>query len=166
MRGDTMDRENPTAATLAVPAALGSLHQVADFVRGLADRAGLSTEAAYRLRLAADELATNIVVHGYRGAPGPIRLAGHVDGQEVRLRFEDDAPPFDPRRTALPPDLDRPLSERRIGGLGVFLALTSVDCFDYERTDGHNVCTLAVRGAGPGCLAAPTPHGATDTTTG
>jgi serine/threonine-protein kinase RsbW len=169
MRGDIMDLDG-AAATLAVPASLGALDQVAEFVRRLADQASLPHEAAYRLRLAADELATNIMVHGYRGAPGPIRLAGHVDGHGVQLRFEDDAPAFDPRQTALPPDLDRPLSERRIGGLGVFLALTSVDCFDYERTDGHNVCTLAVHraahGADPRHRAAPATGETTDATTG
>ena len=42
-------------------------------------------------------------------------------------------------------DLDKPLSDREIGGLGVFLALQGVDRFDYQHHDKVNRNTLAVK---------------------
>lgn len=131
-------------ATLRVPAVLDSLDRVAEFVLCLGDRAGLSGEARYRLRLAADELATNIVLHGYGAAPGHISLTGGVEPDRVWLRFEDSAPAFDPRQGMRPPDLSVPLAEREEGGLGVFLAFTAVDYFAYELVDGRNVSTLVI----------------------
>ena len=41
-------------------------------------------------------------------------------------------------------ELEKPLSDREIGGLGVFLALQGVDRFDYQRDNGVNRNTLEV----------------------
>jgi serine/threonine-protein kinase RsbW len=129
---------------LRVPAAIDSLQPVSDFVLGLGERAGLCDSSLYRIRLAADELATNIVLHGYRGEPGEITVDGGIDPDDVWVRFQDDAPAFDPRQGMRAPELDVPLAERRIGGLGVFLAFTAVDTFEYELVAGRNVSTLVM----------------------
>ncbi|MEV5433827.1 ATP-binding protein [Streptomyces sp. NPDC052701] len=135
----------PAALTvIRIPAALGALERVATFVLDLGQRAALPSSALYRLRLAADELATNIVMHGYRGAPGEITVDGGIDPDQVWVRFQDDAPAFDPRQGLRPPELDQPLAERRIGGLGVYLAFTAVDVFAYELVAGRNVSTLVM----------------------
>ncbi|WP_415947782.1 ATP-binding protein [Streptomyces sp. KLOTTS4A1] len=133
------------ASELRVPAELRSLAEIAGYVRALARRAGLDPAAAYRLRLAVDELATNVVTHGYQGADGEIVVAGSADPDWVRVRIEDRAPPFDPREGRSAPAVGVPPEQRPIGGLGVHLALTSVDTFRYERTDGRNISVLAVR---------------------
>ena len=41
-------------------------------------------------------------------------------------------------------DLDQPLEERDLGGLGIFLALQGVDRFDYQRCDDRNRNILAM----------------------
>ncbi|MFI7011964.1 ATP-binding protein [Streptomyces sp. NPDC050145] len=145
----------PGAPALRIPADLGSLDAVAAFVLALGDRAGLAQSQLYRLRLAADELATNIVMHGYRGAPGEIAVDGGIGDDQVWVRFEDDAPAFDPRQGMQPPALDVPLAERQIGGLGVYLAFTAVDSFEYELVAGRNVSTLVMRRQGCGAPSAP-----------
>ena len=131
-----------------VPASLASLEEVAVYVRTLADRAGLSPRDAHRLRLAADELVTNIVLHGYQDREGSLILEGGVDRERVWLRIQDEGRPFDPRTGLRPPEHGVPLAERRIGGLGIFLALSSLDDFSYEPVAGRNTSTLVVR-AGP-----------------
>ncbi|WP_372404655.1 ATP-binding protein [Streptomyces luteireticuli] len=135
---------------LRLPGTLTSLQAVARFALDLAALAGLPDEAAYRLRLAADELATNVVVHGYRGREGELRLEGGVDPDTVWLRLEDDAPRFDPRDGHRPPQTDLPLEQRPIGGLGVHLALTALDDFSHGYADGRNSSTLVIRRDGPG----------------
>ncbi|MDG4858844.1 ATP-binding protein [Streptomyces sp. T-3] len=144
---DTCVRPARDVVTPAVriPAELAALDAVAAFVLTLGERATLAENALYRLRLAADELATNIVMHGYRGAPGEIAVDGGIDADQVWVRFQDDAPAFDPRQGLRQPDLAVPLAERQIGGLGVYLAFTAVDCFEYELVAGRNVSTLVMR---------------------
>jgi serine/threonine-protein kinase RsbW len=51
--------------TIRVPAAVASLATVAEFVGSAVRRAGLGDKDAYRLRLAIDELFTNVITHGY-----------------------------------------------------------------------------------------------------
>ncbi len=137
-----------TPAVLEVPATVGALGDIASFVLRLAGRAGLDKGAAYRLRLAVDELATNIVMHGYRGGDGRITVRGRSGPGRVRIVIEDTAPAFDPVEGRLPPAPGVPPENRRIGGLGIHLALTSVDEFSYAYRDGRNISTLAVDAEG------------------
>ncbi|MGF1662757.1 MAG: ATP-binding protein [Kineosporiaceae bacterium] len=138
---------------------------VTQVVRHVLDRArhhGLPAEAAARLRLAVEELATNIAVHGYRGHPAEVRPLtvsdGRCDDGTVWVRLADLAPPFDPTAAPPPADLDAPLEQRWEGGLGIFLASQSLDVFRYERSRDANVVTLGVR-PGAGGTAATGPGG-------
>ena len=125
---------------LTVTGTLDSLQAIGQFVMGAASDAGLDRKASYRLRLAVDEIATNIVVHGYEeaGRQGTIDVWAELDDAELRLFLQDSGLPFDPRQARSPEGLDRPLEEREIGGLGVFLALRGVDELRYERAGEQN----------------------------
>jgi serine/threonine-protein kinase RsbW len=129
----------------AVPATLVSLGAVAEFVMAAAAAAGLDKRAAYHLRLAVDEIATNIIVHGYveAGLQGTLELCAAIDDSTLTLSIEDAGVAFDPRQAAVP-DTDLPLEQRPIGGLGVYLAMSSVDEFLYERVGNRNRTTFKV----------------------
>lgn len=92
-----------TPAELEVPATVGALGDIASFVLRLAGRAALDKGAAYRIRLAVDELATNIVMHGYRGGDGRITVRGRSGPGRVQISIADSAPAFDPVEGCLPP---------------------------------------------------------------
>ncbi len=137
-----------TPAELEVPATLAALGDIASFVLRLAGRAGLDKGATYRIRLAVDELATNIVMHGYRGGGGRITVRGRSGPGRLQIVLTDSAPAFDPVAGRLPPAPGIPPERRRIGGLGIHLALTSVDEYGYARRDGRNISTLTVTAEG------------------
>lgn len=122
-----------------VPATLDSLEAVAEFVMAAAAAAGLDKRVSYRLRLAVDEIATNIIVHGYveAGLQGALELCADIDDRTLTLSIEDTGVAFDPRQAAVP-ETDLPLEQRPIGGLGVYLAMRSVDEFLYERVGDRN----------------------------
>lgn len=115
--------------------------EVAAFVGALASQAGLSQHKAYWLRLATEEITTNIAEHGYHGT-GPVRLAGEVQADKVWVRIEDEAPAFDPRTHDPRPRLKTDPALRAEGGYGLLLALDKLDGFAYERTGGMNSNTL------------------------
>ncbi|GAA0384208.1 hypothetical protein GCM10009530_38880 [Microbispora corallina] len=125
--------------------------EVAGLVRTLSAKAGLTARQAYWLRLAADEITTNIAQHGYGGRGGVIDVEGAVEPDRVWLRVEDDAPPFDPTGYDPGPRLaaDPPL--RQEGGYGLLLALGRLDGFAYDHVGGRNRNTLVMRrpGAAP-----------------
>lgn len=131
---------------LTVAGVLDSLRPIGEFVVRAAQAAGLDRRPAYRLRLAVDEIATNIITHGYdeAGISGDITLVARLSDAALTLELEDGARPFDPRTHKLAEaELHKPLEERQVGGLGIFLALEGVDEFDYRSENGRN-CSVFV----------------------
>ena len=122
--------------------------EVGEFVTLLATEAGLSKTQAYRLRLAADEITTNIIMHGYRQAPGVIDVTGGCDADRVWIRIEDDAPAFDPRSHRPAPHVGD-AADRQLGGCGLLLVRHSVDEFHYELIGGRNRNVLTMSRARP-----------------
>jgi serine/threonine-protein kinase RsbW len=133
---------------LQVPSQTRYLALVRDVTKRMAEAAGFSGTLVENLALAVDEAATNVIEHAYAGA----------DDRTVELRFEDRGPALcvdvvdsgavvDP--AALPRvDLDRFVSERRTGGLGVHLMERIMDSVSFRRAAGHNLCCLVKRKAG------------------
>ncbi len=62
---------------------------VADLVDVVAGMGRLSRRQAYRLRLAADEITTNITAHGYRGRSGVVDIEGGVDDDWAWLHIQE-----------------------------------------------------------------------------
>ena len=122
-----------------IPATLDSLGTIAEYVTAAAASAGLDKRASYRLRLAVDEIATNIIVHGYDEArrQGALEFRADIDERALTLSIEDAGVAYDPRQAPVP-DTATPLEQRPIGGLGVYLAIRSVDEFLYERVGDRN----------------------------
>jgi serine/threonine-protein kinase RsbW len=129
-------------APLTVPGTLDSLELIGKYVLAAAAEAGLDKKAAYRLRLGVDEIATNIITHGYEetGQEGVVDVQATIDDRKLTITLEDTAPAFDPLQHITPntDEFAKPLEERGIGGLGVYLALEGTDEFLYERVDGRN----------------------------
>ncbi len=134
----------PTA-TISVDAAEGRLAEVRTFVRKVAAEAGADEETTADLVQAVDELACNVITHGYRHAAGSIEVSAVLDDGAIRIRLRDTAPPFDPR-TVPEPRLDLPLAQRPLGGMGIHLARTLTDGIDHRiLPGGGNEVTVTKR---------------------
>ncbi|MCA9960589.1 MAG: anti-sigma regulatory factor [Chloroflexota bacterium] len=131
---------------LTIPGKLEFLPSVAEYVLQAATIAGLDYKTSYRLRLAVDEIATNIIIHGYHDqkTTGTIKMFAEVDDEYLTIYLEDDGTNYDPSE-ALPPDnIQGPAEERQVGGLGIFLALWGVDQFHYKQMHCGNCSTFKV----------------------
>jgi anti-sigma regulatory factor (Ser/Thr protein kinase) len=133
----------------SLPAVLDSLAEIRRFVKEAAGAAGIEEARGYQLQLAVDEIATNIMLYGYKdsGASAVISIGSEMSDGALVITLEDQAPAFDPRTMQMPEakDLARPLEERSIGGLGIFFAIQGVDRFNYRRVDGRNINVFEVR---------------------
>ena len=140
---------------LIVSGNLDSLSAIRRYVKEAAAQAGLDKKRTYRLLLAVDEIATNIIVHGYEqaGKTGEVTVQAEVDQDRLTITLEDTAAPFDPRYFERPDQIDKPIKNRPIGGLGVYLAIENVDELDYEYVNNLNRNFLIIKRPPSGATA-------------
>lgn len=118
------------------------------FIDEACARAGTGAEAASDLRLATEEVFTNIIRHGYRDRPGPVTVRVEVAPGQLTVTLSDVAPAFDPA-TVVETDVDADWAERRLGGLGWHLVHRVMDEVAHTPDgQGGNVFTLVKRFSG------------------
>lgn len=125
------------------PNDLQSLSRVMeDAVRFLEER-GVGASAVNIAHLAIEEMATNILKYGYDDTvPHKILLRVQIDPDGLLVVLEDDGHEFNPLQ-APQPDLDLPVEQRKLGGVGIHLVRKLAAQVDYERCNGRN--RLSVR---------------------
>jgi len=98
----------------------------------------LSEEVEFQIDLVLDEIVSNVIRHGLKDhEPHIIVVNLSCNGDDLTLEVEDDGVPFNPLK-APPPDITKPIEERRIGGLGIHLVRTIMNTLEYERRGEKN----------------------------
>jgi len=120
------------------------LEEMLDYIEGISS--GLDNKAAFNLRLACEEILVNITDYAYPEDDGTLTLFWQQDTQErlITIVFTDAGTPFNPL-LAEAPNLDVPLAERKIGGLGILMVQKLMDDVKYEYADGENRLTVTMR---------------------
>ena len=107
---------------------------------------------AYKLRLAYEELISNIIRYANDGKQQNSEttklevslVLKTIDAERwLILQTKDTGTQFDPHfYHRSPVDTDQPVAERQIGGLGLFLIEQSVDKATYDWIDNKNIYQL------------------------
>ena len=127
------------------PASFEYLDEIRELVAEIARTGGFSEKAIYSLQLAADEAASNIIEHAYEGVSNAsIFLTCDMKGEDLVITMLDKGLPFD-FSAVKEPNLTSDLSERQIGGLGVYLMRKLMDKVNYETTRAGNLLTMTKR---------------------
>jgi len=113
-----------------------------DFVEAELLRCGFSPDVQPEILIAVEEVFLNIATYAYKpAAGGDVKLSVTVNGKAV-IRFEDFGQPFNPLQIS-DPDLDVPIMEREIGGLGIHFVKNLMDRVEYGYSDGKNILTIS-----------------------
>jgi serine/threonine-protein kinase RsbW len=116
------------------------LHQ---WIDQLAVSISLPAAVEAAIRLALEELVTNIINYGFpENVEQDIILHVHADSASLDLVIEDSGIPFNPLSYP-PPDLTLPLEERPIGGLGIHIVRNNMDGVSYKLSGGRNILQLS-----------------------
>ena len=130
---------------LIINANIDDLDRILDFVNTELDSHGFSQTVIPDVDLAVEEIFINISNYAYETACGEVTLFVSVADNEVVFRFEDAGKPFNPLDVPAP-DLDVPLMERDIGGLGILFVKQIMDDITYSYSCGKNILTMKKRG--------------------
>ncbi|MBN2117904.1 MAG: ATP-binding protein [Anaerolineales bacterium] len=132
--------------TVQFAARFENLDEIREFVGKIARKGGFSDKDVYNIQLAADEAASNIIEHAYHNLPGKVlELSCGMQGDVITIVLTDQGESFDPSEVPAP-DLKADLSDRKIGGLGIFLMRKLMDEVDYRPgPNKSNVLTMTKR---------------------
>ena len=122
-----------------VPTRLEEIEKLADAVnKALPDH-----DLAFSANLCLEELITNTILHGLKGAADRfIHVRMSISDEWLEILLKDDAPRFDPFMQAPRPNLDLDINERPIGGLGVHLVKKLMDDAHAYYDDTGNLIIL------------------------
>ena len=117
---------------MTFPARFEFLDEIREFVAKVAHEGGFTEKEIYSLQLAADEAASNIIEHAYEGVTdASLDITCDMNRNQFVITMRDKGKPFDPG-SVRQPDITADLSDRKIGGLGVFLMRKLMDNVNYE----------------------------------
>ena len=128
--------------SLNLESSLESLGQIERGVAALGAEDGWPADLLFHVQLVLDELASNVINHGYGTSGHEFQIIIESDPRAVRIEVVDEARPFDPLQDAPQPTTDASVEERKVGGLGVHIAKQLMDELEYRRENGKNRLTL------------------------
>ena len=128
---------------IQLPAEIGSLRPITEFVHRGAQAAAFPEDDLGRLDLVMEEVVVNVINYAYpQGEPGNIEVGYAIEGPgRLFVQVSDAGREFDPLAKD-PPDLRLGLAERPIGGLGIFLVKRIARSIAYNRVDNRNVLSF------------------------
>jgi anti-sigma regulatory factor (Ser/Thr protein kinase) len=127
---------------LDITSDMSNLAHVADFVADAAKKTKLSQKQFDDLQMAVDEAVTNVMEHAYAGRnDGPISIRLRVDEKELYVEIRDQGKVFNPKKVKKP-NIKSPLSERSIGGLGIFFMKKLMDKVEFTRDQTGNITRM------------------------
>lgn len=108
-------------------------------------KCGLLPKTLFELNLILEELLANVISYAYGdNQRHEIVVQADLRNCELVIRVEDDGRAFNPLHSP-PPDLERPLEQRRVGGLGLHLVRELTESIEYDRKDGKNLLVVRKR---------------------
>lgn len=122
---------------LKVPSSTENLALIREFVGSAAQQAGFDSTEIAKLELAVDEACANVIEHAYGGhdVSKEVVIRATLDDQTLSIDIEDTGRGFDPELIQ-PEELERLISKRKTGGLGMRLMKTLMDEVHYEIEPG------------------------------
>lgn len=120
------------------------IKEIVAFAGRIFDDYGIDPSLRYIVDLAVEELFVNMVTYNTESTQD-ILLEMHAIDHGIEVSLTDfDVERFDP--TKVPDvDVDAPLEERSVGGLGLYLVLKMVDSIHYEYRDRKSKITFRKR---------------------
>jgi serine/threonine-protein kinase RsbW len=98
----------------------------------------LSSKTLFELNLILEEVVANVISYAYGdNQRHEIVVRADLRDGELVIEVEDDGRPFNPLQSP-PPDLERPLERRKVGGLGLHLVRELTSSIEYNRREEKN----------------------------
>ena len=110
------------------------------YIEDCCSESGCDEDTIGQIIIACSEILSNIDSYAYENG-GSVEILSKCRDNCMTLIFRDNGRYFDPLRKQ-DPDVTLPLSERRRGGLGIYIVKKLMSDVSYEYVDNRNVLTI------------------------
>jgi serine/threonine-protein kinase RsbW len=136
----------PTVSERVFPGRAADLSTVLDFINDACENAHVDPNTCMDLQLATEEACANVITHAYAGGGGEFCVRFEARGADAVITIHDRGRAFDPASVP-PPNFDRPLEERPLGGLGLHLMHQLMDEVNFTfSSETGNTLVMVKRG--------------------
>jgi serine/threonine-protein kinase RsbW len=121
---------------------LSEIERLSKAVAEFGKKNNLSSEVIYDVRLALEEVVSNIINYGFEdNYEHQISIEMNLQGEILTMKIKDDGKPFNPLEVKNT-NLEKPLDEREIGGMGIYIVQQLMDELRYSREKDNNILFL------------------------
>ena len=132
----------PAEVKVTVKNRIEDLLRVNSIFESFATQHDIGGRLRYHLLVSIEEILTNIIKYGFdEQGVHHIHLTFRYNLGVIEMEFEDRGKEFNPLETA-EPDIETPIEERQLGGLGIHLVKNMVDLAEYRREGDRNILLL------------------------
>jgi serine/threonine-protein kinase RsbW len=126
----------------AIENRIEELTSLAEQIDKLAEEWAISLALAMNINLVIEEAISNIIFYAFTDSnKHKIRISVSLANNSLTIKITDDGIPFNPLEHKQP-DINLPVGERPVGGLGIFLISQIMDERSYIREGNKNILTL------------------------
>ncbi|MCP4178018.1 MAG: ATP-binding protein [bacterium] len=109
------------------------------------EKLNLSNKSIYNITLIVEELITNTIRHGYADEQKhEIFVDISTSNEHIKITIKDDGAEFNVLEHP-PPELDIPLRDMKVGGLGIHLVKNLAKNISYRRKNNANIITIKLK---------------------
>ena len=131
--------------TVRLTSRLEEIGRLAEAVEAFGAAHQLPDAVVFAFNLSLDEVVTNVISYAFADVQDhPIDVRLRLEGDVLEAEVTDAGQPFNPIDVPTP-DLDAPIDERRIGGLGIHIVREMMDTLEYAREGDRNILRLRKR---------------------
>ena len=114
-------------------------------IRKYLEQLDLSTKSVYNITLISEELISNTIRHGYTDdIKHEISVDIKTSKNYMKITIKDDGKKFNVLEHPTP-ELDIPLKDMKVGGLGIYLVKNLAKKFSYKRKNHINILALKLK---------------------
>jgi sigma-B regulation protein RsbU (phosphoserine phosphatase) len=138
----TKDKSETRHFEVTIKNRLTEIEKVIQRFNAFSDEQGLDVKIRREIKMVFDEMLNNIISYAFRqDKEHEIEIKIELTTNRLTMIISDDGVPFNPFGIKAP-DIDLPLDQRKIGGLGLHLVRNVMDEVSYQRKIEKNVVTL------------------------
>ncbi len=132
-------KDSKILKTIILKNRLSEMKLLENYVLEFGKSKNLSNEIIHDITLALEEVIVNIIKYGYdNDQEDEIIIKISIKNKELIIKVEDSGKPFNPLKSPMP-EIHKPIEERKIRGLGIYIVRNIMDKLIYKRVNGRNL---------------------------